>query len=84
VTSLCVASHPPDADGSLVRVIPESAGWEYVGFEVYRCEGRLERSSPDRETCVVVLSGRCDLAAGGKTWRGLGRPSVFAGPPVAL
>ncbi len=84
MTGLRVASQPPDADGALVRVSPESAGWEYVGFEVYRCEGTLERSSPDRETCVVVLSGGCDLAAGGETWRGLGRESVFAGPPVAL
>ncbi|HEY6055422.1 MAG TPA: 5-deoxy-glucuronate isomerase [Gaiellaceae bacterium] len=84
MTDLRVASHPPDPDGAVVRVDPKSAGWEYVGFEVYRCAGRLERSSPDRETCVVVLSGRCDLAAGGESWSGLGRESVFAGPPVAL
>lgn len=82
--NLRVRSHPAGSDGSLVRVDPESAGWEYVGFEVYRCDGTLELSSPDRETCVVVLAGRCDLAAGGESWRGLGRPSVFEGPPVAL
>ena len=70
------------ADG--VRVTPESAGWTYVGFEVVRCDGRVERESPDRETCVVVLSGRCDVSAGDETWRGLGRPSVFERPPVAV
>ncbi|HET8607593.1 MAG TPA: 5-deoxy-glucuronate isomerase, partial [Gaiellaceae bacterium] len=58
-----------------VAVTLESAGWRYVGFEARRCDDRLQRSSPDRETCVVVLSGRCDLAAGDETWRDLGRQS---------
>jgi 5-deoxy-glucuronate isomerase len=29
-------SETPGEDGSVVRVTPESAGWEYVGFEVLR------------------------------------------------
>lgn len=84
MSELRVPSTAPGADGAVVRVTPESAGWTYVGFEVYRCDGRLERESADRETCVVVLSGRFDLAAGGETWRGLGRDTVLDGPPVAL
>jgi 5-deoxy-glucuronate isomerase len=31
-----------------------------------------------------VLSGSADLAAAGSQWLGVGRASVFAGPPVAL
>ena len=77
--SLRVASR----DGA-VRVTPASAGWTYVGFEVVRVDGRLERREDARESCIVVLAGRCDLFAGDIGGRGLGRDSVFDGPAVAL
>src|SRR5262245_32218485 len=83
MSKLLVHSHAPDADGCTLRVTPESAGWTYVGFEVYRL-GSVARLDAERETCVVVLSGRADLTAGGRTWTGLGRESVFDGDPVAL
>src|SRR5262249_25691708 len=87
VSKLLVHSHEPDADGCVVRVTPESAGWQYVGFEVYRLPAlaTIERSWPDREVCVVVLSGRVHLRAGQAEWpdRGI-RQTVFAGPPTAL
>jgi 5-deoxy-glucuronate isomerase len=72
------------SDDGVVRVTPLSAGWSYVGFEVVRVSRRLERIEEGRESCIVVLSGRCDLAAGDVGGRGLGRPGVFAGPPAAL
>ena len=70
-------------DGA-VRVTPESAGWSYVGFEVVRVAGRLDRREATRETCVVVLAGTCDVSAGDVSARGLGRSDVFAGPPQAV
>ena len=72
------------SDEGIVRVTPESAGWTYVGFEVLRVDGWLERSEERRESCIVVLSGRCDLTAGDAGGRGLGRADVFVGPPAAL
>jgi 5-deoxy-glucuronate isomerase len=87
MSKLLVHSGPPDADGCVLSVTPESAGWRYVGFEVYRLSAgaRLARPSPDREACVVVLSGRVHLAASGQEWRDQGgRASVFDGPPTAL
>ena len=83
VSKLLVHSHVAGPDGCTLRVTPESAGWDYVGFEVYRL-GSVRRVVEGRETCVVVLSGRAELAAGGKAWSGLGRESVFTGEPVAL
>jgi 5-deoxy-glucuronate isomerase len=83
VSKLLVHSSTPGPDGSILRITPESAGWAYVGFEVYRL-GSVRRVEEARETCVVVLSGHADLAAAGETWSGLGRESVFAGEPVAL
>ena len=73
----------PSRDG-VVRVTPESAGWTYVGFEVVRVDGKLERREEARETCVVVLAGTCDLAAGEVGRAGVGRESVFDGPAAAL
>jgi 5-deoxy-glucuronate isomerase len=78
----------PDADGSVVKVTPESAGWEYVGFEVLRLEdGRsIDRRADGEEVCLVLLSGYCTIStADGDEWRGIGeRDSVFEGPPYAL
>jgi 5-deoxy-glucuronate isomerase len=78
-----VHQHPPDADGCVLRVTPESAGWRYVGFEVYR-DATVKRRLDDRETCIVVLSGRAVFTAEGQEWEVSGRASVFDGPPAAL
>lgn len=87
MSKLVVHSHDPAADGCMVRVTPASAGWQYVGFEAYGLAdgARLVRSALGRETCVVVLSGRVNLSAGGVEWRDAGgRTTVFDGPPTAL
>jgi 5-deoxy-glucuronate isomerase len=34
--SLLVHSRPPSADGTVLEVTPESAGWTYVGFRVVK------------------------------------------------
>ncbi len=70
----------PGPDGVLLRVTPASAGWQYVGFEVLRLDGRLERREEGREACVVLLSGSCSLLGLGEA----GRADVFDGPPTAL
>ena len=84
---LATGNGQPDHDGSLIRVTPESAGWEYVGFEVLGLEaGRsVSRSTGSEEVCLVPLSGTCNVSAGGEEWRELGgRVSVFEGPPDAV
>jgi len=78
---------PPSSEGLLVRVTPESAGWRYVGFECFRISGgaRLERLEPDRECCLVVLTGSATVQAGDSRWDHVGeRPTVFDGPPHAV
>jgi 5-deoxy-glucuronate isomerase len=87
VVDLIVSSKKePAADGSVVKVTPESAGWEYVGFEVLRLEeGRsVERRADAEEVCFVVLSGYCTISTDDE-WRGIGeRDSVFEGRPYAV
>ena len=77
----------PDERGSVIKVTPESAGWEYVGFEVLRlADGRtVERATGGEEVCLVVLSGFCTISTSEEEWRGIGgRDSVFEGPPYAV
>jgi 5-deoxy-glucuronate isomerase len=69
------------------RLTPESAGWHYVGFEVFdlRSRQRLEREAPDREQCVVLLSGRATVSAGAERFGSIGaRRSPFEGRPFAV
>jgi 5-deoxy-glucuronate isomerase len=88
VSKLVVRRAPtPGPDGRLVAISPESAGWKYVGFDVYQLAkgGRIERSTAGRELCIVMLSGRADVWGGGQEWRDVGsRESVFAGTPDAV
>ena len=76
----------PAADGTIIAVTPESAGWSYVGFEVLRLDAgvRAERDTGAREACVVVVSGRADVRSSHGEWTGIGgRADPFSGPPDA-
>lgn len=72
----------PDADGLVHRVTPEDAGWNHVGFEVYRLRPgqTVERATGEREACLVLVGGRADVTAGGRTWAAVGdRDGPFEG-----
>jgi 5-deoxy-glucuronate isomerase len=77
----------PFGAGPVSIVTPESAGWSYVGFEVYeirRGEG-IRQSTGAREVCVVMLAGQADIAAGSRSWKEVGsRHNVFDGAPDAV
>lgn len=82
MSKLLVRPHPPDPDGLVVAVTPESAGWRHVGFEVFRLAPgqKLARSTGDREACLVLVTGRADVTAGNERFPGIGeRMSVFEG-----
>jgi 5-deoxy-glucuronate isomerase len=71
-----------------VEVTPESAGWEYVGFEALplRRGEEAKRSLEGRECCVVALAGRLAVRigeAGGASFEFGGRESPFDGFPEA-
>ena len=78
---------PTAKHGCLARVTPESAGWTYVGFELYRLNAgeTLAADTDDRETCLVWLTGKGTAAAGGESFGELGgRTSVFDGLPASI
>jgi hypothetical protein len=80
MSKLLVRSHAPDADGSILEVTPESAGWTHVGFQVVKLAAgeTYDGSEPSRETCVVVMSGTAEVSAEGASFGKIGgRASVF-------
>jgi 5-deoxy-glucuronate isomerase len=77
---LLVRPHAPDETGRLLTVTPQSAGWRHVGFEVARLSpgGRITGGEPDRETCVVVLTGAASVVVEDEDLGEVGgRASVF-------
>ena len=80
MSKLRVKPKPRDAGGVVTDITPESAGWTYVGFKVVQlADGeRASGSESDRESCIVVLSGRADVVAGASRFENIGgRASVF-------
>jgi 5-deoxy-glucuronate isomerase len=78
--NLRVRPKPPDKNGAVLDITPQSAGWTYVGFKVLTLGPGKSASGgePDREACIVVLSGKCDVQIAGRVFDKIGaRSSVF-------
>src|SRR5690625_4279929 len=75
----------PDIDGNVIRITPESAGWNYVRFEVYKLEEgeTFTKETGNNEVAVVLLSGRANAKTNEKEWGNIGdRMSVFEKKPA--
>lgn len=84
---LLVKPKRPSTDCIVHRITPASAGWHYVGFDVFDLEpgALIGYDTNDREACLVILSGRLDASADDRTFSSLGtRDSPFEGKPTAL
>ena len=86
--NLLVRPHAPAADGAVLDITPQSAGWQHVGFRVHKLAPgqRAGAETPGRETCLVILSGTADVTASGRVFARCGdRASVFEdAPPAAV
>jgi 5-deoxy-glucuronate isomerase len=85
--NLLVKPSAPDRNGRIHAITPESAGWTYVGFEVYRlADGQsVAQDTGGREACLVMVSGRASIAAGDQEFGVVGgRASPFAGAPHSI
>ena len=86
-SKLLVRPKADAADGRILHITPESAGWTYVGFDVYRLGAGASAAAKTggREVCLVFLSGKGSVAAGGKAMGTVGgRASPFAGKPWSV
>ncbi|PXF28909.1 5-deoxyglucuronate isomerase [Pokkaliibacter plantistimulans] len=88
MSRLLVRSQQPDDQGCVLKITPESAGWRYVGFEVYKLQpGQvLNQASGDEEVCLVLISGIATVRAQDQVFEHIGkRMSVFERiPPYAV
>lgn len=78
--TLRVRPHAADADGVVLEVTPQSAGWTHVGFKVVTLAPgeNFTGGEAGREACLVILTGTADVTAGGERYDGIGaRRSVF-------
>jgi 5-deoxy-glucuronate isomerase len=68
-------------NGRVIHVTPVSAGWTYVGFDVWKLAAgqTAAESTGGREACLVFLSGKATVEAGGRSLGVVGgrpRPST--------
>jgi 5-deoxy-glucuronate isomerase len=68
----------PGAGPEVIRVDPETAGWQSLGYNVFSLAAGEEVSldHPDRELAVVTISGEGEARVAGETFR-LRREGVF-------
>jgi 5-deoxy-glucuronate isomerase len=87
MSDLLVKPARPAPDGVRHHITPQSAGWTYVGFDVLAlAPGQsAARGTGDREVCLVFVTGRGEVTAGGKPFGVLGeRASPFDGSPWSV
>jgi 5-deoxy-glucuronate isomerase len=78
---------PPTDHGRIAHVTPETAGWSYVGFDLWRLQPgeRAAGGVAGQEICLVFIEGRGRVVAGGQDFGVLGeRSSPFAGKPWSV
>lgn len=66
--------------GKVHEITPQSAGWRYVGFSLYRLRpgDSAAEATGDREVILVMVEGKAAIRAAGQDWGSLGeRMSVF-------
>ena len=87
MSKLLVHPTAPDGDGRILAVTPESAGWGYVGFEVYTlAPGQaVTRPTGGTEVCLVLVSGKARVEGAGQDFGVIGeRMSPFEGNPWSV
>jgi 5-deoxy-glucuronate isomerase len=75
---------PFGTHGKVHSITPESAGWRYVGFSLYRLQAGESAAEVTgaREVILVMVEGRASITAAGHDWGVLGeRMNVFDRTP---
>jgi len=82
MSSLLVRPSDRMADGNVLEVTPETAGWKYVGFKLHKLVAgeTVEADTGEREVCLVLVTGEANVSAGEARFDAIGaRKSVFEG-----
>lgn len=76
--------HPFGTHGKVHEITPQTAGWRYVGFGLYRLRpgDTVSEQTGANEVILVMVEGKAKLSGAGKDWGELGeRMSVFEKTP---
>ena len=76
--------NPKTGDGQVINITPQSAGWDYVGFDVWKLKpgGIAKGGEKSREVCLVFVCGKGKVVVDDKELGELGkRMSPFEGKP---
>ncbi len=76
--------HPTATHGKVHHITPESAGWGYVGFGLYRLAAgeSVAEQTGSTEVILVLVEGKARITASGQDWGEMGeRLSVFEKTP---
>lgn len=83
---VCPSTPPSDSD-LILEITPETAGWDYISFQVRRLASGQTWSfaTGENELAVVNLTGRYAVQSSRGAWTGIGgRKDVFSGAAHAL
>ncbi|MER0238012.1 5-deoxy-glucuronate isomerase [Fulvimarina sp. MAC8] len=75
---------PFGTHGKVHQITPESAGWRYVGFSLYRLRAgeSASEATGKREVILVMVEGKAQISGAGEDFGTLGeRMSVFEKTP---
>ena len=75
---------PFGSHGKVHEITPQSAGWRYVGFSLYRLRAgeSAAEATGGNEVILVMVEGKARIEAAGKDWGVLGeRMDVFEKTP---
>ena len=79
---------PTANSGKVHDITPQSAGWSYVGFSLYRLKAgeSAAEATGETEVILVLVEGKAEITGAGQDWGELGeRMDVFEKtPPHAL
>ena len=79
---------PFGSHGKVHDITPQSAGWRYVGFSLYRLRAgeEIAEATGEREVMLVMVEGKAVFTAAGRDWGIVGdRMDVFEkSPPHCL
>ena len=76
--------NPFGSHGKVHQITPQSAGWRYVGFSLYRLRAGETAAEPTggTEVILVMVEGKANIRAAGRDWGVLGeRMDVFEKTP---
>ena len=75
---------PSGSHGKVHEITPDSAGWRYVGFALWRLRAgeTVSETTGDNEVLLVMVEGKAHLTGAGQDWGSLGeRMNVFEKTP---